>query len=149
MFKNFYSGIRVFTVLLTMAMMLTAYVFIPDDELILYTIDQNEAEGIDGTNPSFTIEHSFTITYAAVKFSARVSNPFPEAELWFLNEKGEQTPFGTIKSETGKFNTEAVYSNKINISIPAGTYTVYTDDNTSWKINKEGFYQVIIKGYKN
>lgn len=117
-----------------------------NDDILLNTLDYSKGEGKGGKIPSFTITQKYTVTYIGAYFGAIYTKANPTVRSWLLDSKGKKVGGGELVSETGQNVADAILSNTGTFTLEPGTYKFYTDDLSTWKVSKEGYYQVLIKG---
>lgn len=116
------------------------------DDILLNTLDHTENQGKSGKIPSFTVSQKYTITYLGAYFGDISGKSNPSVRCWLEDSKGKKVGGGELVSESGLNVASAIYSLTGSFTIEPGTYQVHTDSRALWKINAEGYYQVLIKG---
>jgi len=117
-----------------------------NDDILLNTLDYSKGEGKGGKIPSFTINKKYTITYIGAYFGAIYTKANPTVRYWISGTGGSKVAGGELVSESGQGVADAIMSNTGTFTLEPGTYKFYTDDLTTWKFNKDAYYQVLIKG---
>lgn len=119
------------------------------DDILLNTLDHTENQGKSGKIPSFTISQKYTVTYLGAYFGDISGKSNPSVRCWLQDASGKKIGGGELVSESGLNVASAIYSLTGSFTLEPGTYSVYTDSRALWKINADGYFQVLIKGLPN
>lgn len=119
------------------------------DDILLNTMDYSEGQGKSGKIPSFSVSQKYTITYLGAYFGDISGKSYPSVKCWLQDASGKKVGGGELVSESGLNVASAIYSLTGSFTLEPGTYSVFTDSRALWKINADGYYQVLIKGNAN